>query len=83
MLLFVWHSTPVYPHYFILLYPWPFVLVGMVLAWLAERKPAWHAMVWGGGLVVSVHSSVVASQGLLGAFLPQIQLPMKLMTKGI
>ena len=36
-----------------------------------------------GRLVVSFHSSVVASHGLLGALGPHIRLPMKLMTKRI
>ncbi len=54
MFLFVWHSTPVYPHYFILLYPWPFVLVGLFITWLAEQRPRWRVEVWGGALVAIV-----------------------------
>ena len=38
---------------------------------------------WGGGLGASHHSSVFASHGFCGAFGPQIQLPMKLITKKI
>ncbi|MBN1886998.1 MAG: glycosyltransferase family 39 protein [Thermoflexales bacterium] len=59
ILLFVWHSTPVYPHYLILLYPWPFVLVGMLIDWLAERRPAWRVGLWGGTLVVVIAAAQV------------------------
>jgi 4-amino-4-deoxy-L-arabinose transferase-like glycosyltransferase len=38
ILAFTRHSTPVYPHYFILLYPWPFVLVGMLI----DRLRRWR-----------------------------------------
>ena len=60
-LLFVWHSTPVFPHYFILLYPWPYVLVGMFLVWLAQQRPRWRVAWWGGGLIV-----VIAAAQLYG-----------------
>ncbi len=61
ILLFVWHSTPVYPHYLILLYPWPFVLVGMLIDWLASSRPAWRVGVWGGVLVVVIAAAQVYS----------------------
>lgn len=50
-LLFVWHSTPVFPHYFILLYPWPYVLVAMFITWLAQQRPRWRVSAWGGVLI--------------------------------
>ena len=59
ILLFVWHSTPVFPHYFILLYPWPYVLVGMLIAWLAQQYPRWRAAWWGGALIVVVAAAQV------------------------
>jgi len=40
VLLFVWHSTPVYPHYFILMYPSPYVSVGALFAWVIRRRPS-------------------------------------------
>jgi hypothetical protein len=61
ILLFVWHSTPVYPHYLILLYPWPFVLLGMLLDWLPSHHPAWRAGVWGGALVIVIAAAQVYS----------------------
>ncbi len=54
ILLFVWHSTPVYPHYFILLYPWPYVMVALLLAWLVQRRPNWRVAWWGGTLITVI-----------------------------
>lgn len=53
-LLFVWHSTPVYPHYFILLYPWPYVVVAMLFAWLARQHSRLRVAWWGGALVAVI-----------------------------
>jgi len=60
-LLFVWHSTPVYPHYFILLYPWPYVLVAMLIAWLAQNRPRWHVYWWGGALIALIAAAQIYS----------------------
>lgn len=57
--LFVRHTTPVYPHYFIILYPWPFVLAGMLLAWLIRQRPAWRMAWWGGGLIAVIAAAQV------------------------
>ncbi len=54
IVLFVWHSTPVFPHYFILLYPWPYVLVAMFIAWLAQQRPRWRVAGWGGALIAVI-----------------------------
>jgi hypothetical protein len=59
MFLFVWHSTPVYPHYFILLYPWPYVLIGMLVAWLARLRPNWRVGWWGGALIAVIAAAQV------------------------
>jgi len=59
IILFVWHSTPVFPHYFILLYPWPYVLVGMFIAWWANQYPRWRAAWWAGALVVVIAAAQV------------------------
>jgi len=53
-LLFIWHSTPVFPHYFILLYPWPYVLVAMFIVWLAQHHPRWRVAGWGGALIAVI-----------------------------
>lgn len=53
ILFFLRHSTPVYPHYFIILFPAPYMLAGAGLAALFERidRPAWRQ--WAGaGLVL-------------------------------
>lgn len=36
-LFFFWHSTPVFPHYFIILFPAPFLLAGLAAAVLLAR----------------------------------------------
>jgi hypothetical protein len=59
VLLFVWHSTPVYPHYFILVYPWPYVLVGMLIAWLAQEYPRWHVVGWAGVLIAVIAAAQI------------------------
>ncbi len=38
-LVFLWHSTPVYPHYFIILLPGPFLLAGLAVDALLARWP--------------------------------------------
>jgi hypothetical protein len=58
-LLFVWHSTPVFPHYFILLYPWPYVLVAMFIVWLAQQRPRWCVAGWGGALIVVIAAAQI------------------------
>jgi len=58
-LLFVWHSTPVFPHYFILLYPWPYVLVAMFIVWLTRQRPRWHVAWWGGALIVVIAAAQI------------------------
>ena len=58
-LLFVWHSTPVFPHYFILLYPWPYVLVAMFIVWLAQQRPRWRVAGWGGALIVVIAAAQI------------------------
>lgn len=57
--LFVWHSTPVYPHYFILLYPWPYVVAAMLFAWLIQHRPSWRVAWWGGGLIAVIAAAQV------------------------
>src|SRR5512136_2952769 len=58
-LLFIWHSTPVFPHYFILLYPWPYVLVAMFVVWLARQRPRWRVGWWGGGIIVVIAATQI------------------------
>src|SRR5262249_4292616 len=36
-LFFLWHFSPVFPHYFILLFPAPFLLAGLSFDWLVVR----------------------------------------------
>ena len=36
-LFFLWHSTPVYPHYFITVYPAPYIAAGVAFALLVRR----------------------------------------------
>jgi 4-amino-4-deoxy-L-arabinose transferase-like glycosyltransferase len=58
-LLFVWHSTPVFPHYFILLYPWPYVLVAMFVVWIAQQRPRWRVAWWGGALIIVITAAQI------------------------
>ncbi len=43
------HRTPVYPHYFIILYPVQFLLIG----WLIARAPQWPKIVLAGALLLT------------------------------
>lgn len=43
------HRTPVYPHYFIILYPVQFLLIG----WLIARAPQWPRIILAGALLLT------------------------------
>ena len=43
VLLQLYHTRPVFPHYFTILYPAHFLLIGAFVAWLVEARPRrWH-----------------------------------------
>ena len=65
LLLFTWHATDVFPHYFITTLPAPFLLVGAALGgWLAAAPPRLRWLAWSGGAVVAA-LQIVAWASLL------------------
>lgn len=67
VLFFLRHSTPVFPHYFILLFPAPYVLAGIALDAALARWPARPLALLGWALPVSLAAAGAwVSMALLG-----------------
>jgi 4-amino-4-deoxy-L-arabinose transferase-like glycosyltransferase len=64
VLFFIRHSTPVFPHYFIITLPAAYVLAGIFVGWLAERYSKWTQ-----GAVGVVGATAVAQAGVWLALL--------------
>lgn len=64
VLVFLRHTTPVYPHYFILLFPAPYLLAGIALDAAWERLPRLRA-----GVVVAALAVPAAQVWLVAALL--------------
>jgi len=76
-LLFVWHRTPVYIHYFIAGLPAACLLAGAVVGAALDRRPAWaRVAIWAALLLVAGHQlagwlglmRAVAAQPTAGGF---------------
>jgi 4-amino-4-deoxy-L-arabinose transferase-like glycosyltransferase len=64
------HRTPVYPHYFIILYPAQFLLIG----WLIARAPKWPRIILAGALLLTTAAQVQQTL-VLQAFLASRSTP--------
>jgi len=53
-LFFVWHSTPVFPHYFIITYPAQYIAAGVAGAALVRRLHGWR---WAGWIVLGTSAA--------------------------
>ncbi len=66
ILLFIPHLTPVYPHYFIILFPAPYLLAGVGLDAVMTRWPSRLIWLWPLTLAVAQVWSVVALLNFIG-----------------
>ncbi|TET99512.1 MAG: hypothetical protein E3J29_02625 [Dehalococcoidia bacterium] len=71
---FLWHSTPVYPHYFILLYPLPYWAIG----WMLENALDWIEV--RGSTTMVRWAVVVVTLALLALVTWQVYLQQSLLT---
>lgn len=60
------HSLPLFTHYFIILYPAPFLLVGWVVSWLVDWPAGWLGswLQWVRGAVILLVAVVAVAQTL-------------------
>jgi hypothetical protein len=68
ILLTLRHAFDLHDHYFLLVYPAPFLLIGAAFAWLAPRRDVWARPVLAGGIAAVLATSVVQLATVAGMY---------------